>query len=58
MNIFERFVLFYVSFLPVLFTFLIKIKFSSFFVEVVCLMLFSEQFCRLKGAILLRHPPK
>lgn len=55
MSIFDRFVLSYVSFLPVLFSWLIKKKVSPFFIEIVCSVLFSKFFCRLKYKILLRY---
>lgn len=54
MNLFDRFVLFYVSWLPVLFGWMARKGFPSFFIEIVCYALFSRFFCQLKYKILLR----
>lgn len=55
MNIFERFVLFYVSWIHSLIGWMLKNKISPFFIEFACCMVFAVFFCRLKGGILLRY---
>jgi hypothetical protein len=54
MNIFDRFVLFYVSLIHLFIDWMHKNKISPFFIEIALHMVFAVFFCRLKGKVLLR----